>query len=296
MKIGFVGLGLMGRPMAHRLIDAGHELHVFSSNADSLASLTKRGATLAGSLAEVAERVDAFCSCRVTPAQSRQVFLGSDGVMSAKNPAPICIDFATIDPAISRRIGSALLAAGVDYLDAPVSGGPGAAADGTLSVIVGGETAAVDRARPLFEAFGKRTFHMGGIGAGVTAKLCNNIISITTHALVAEAMVLGVKSGVDARALYEVLRNSSAYSRSLERVVPNHFLRRDFRPGATIETVMKDLEGAMVLARAQGVRLQLPSIALQCLADAAESGHAQDDIASVILPMEENAGVTVGPA
>ena len=294
MRVGFVGLGLMGRPMAHRLIDAGHELHVFSSNTDSLRSLTERGALPAASVAEVAERAEVFCSCRVTAEQSRELYLGGEGVMSARNPASLCIDFATIDPATSRGIGAALLAGGIHYLDAPVSGGPDGAAKGALSVIVGGEATALERARPLFEAVGEQIFHVGQVGSGVTAKLCNNMISITTHALVAEAMVLGVKAGIDAHALYDVLSNSSACSRTLRRVVPNHILARDFRPAATIETIIKDLQGAITLARAEGVRLLLPNVAMQCFVETAGKGHAQKDIAAVILPMEEIAGVSVG--
>ena len=296
MRIGFVGLGLMGRPMAHRLIDAGYQLAVFTGNADSLASLTERGATAAGSVAEAADGVEVFCSCRVTAQQSREVFLGSGSVVSASKPASVCVDFATIDPAISRDIGAAMSARGVDYLDAPISGGPGRAETGALSIMIGGESAAVARAQPLFETLGKKIFHMGAIGTGVTTKLCNNMISITTHALIAEAFVLGVKSGIDARALYEALNSSSAHSQTLERVVPRHFLQRDFRPAATIETIMKDLNAAIDLAREQGVRLSLPKVAMQRFVEAAEMGHAQSDIASVILPMEEIAGVTVGPA
>lgn len=294
MRIGFVGLGLMGLPMAERLIAAGHELHVFSGNLRSISALTEQGALAGASLAEVAARVEIFCACRVTPEQSHEVFLGADGVLSAGTPPPLCIDFATIDPAVSRQIGHELGRAGGVYLDAPVSGGPGAAREGTLSVIVGGETDAVERARPVFEALGKRVFHMGGPGTGVSAKLCNNMISITTHALVAEAMVLGVKAGIEAEALYEVMRNSSAYSRTLERVVPNHFLPRDFEPTATLEMIMKDLQAAIALARAEGVRLRLPSVAMQCFDEAAGRGHLHDDIASVILPMEESAGIRVG--
>ena len=160
MRIGFVGLGLMGRPMAHRMIDAGHELTVFTGNAGSLASLTERGATAVGSVAEAADGAEVFCSCRVTPQQSREVFLGSNGVVSASKPAPVCVDFATIGPAISRDIAVDLSARGVDYLDAPISGGPGRAEIGTLSILVGGEIAAVARAQPLFEALGQKTFHI----------------------------------------------------------------------------------------------------------------------------------------
>lgn len=293
MKIGFVGLGLMGLPMAHRLIDAGHRLTICSGNRDAVAALVEKGAVEAADIAEAADGVEAFCACRVTPEHSRQVFLSDTGILAASAPPSLCIDFATIEPLVSRDIGAALADRGIAYLDAPVSGGPNAARDGTLSVIVGGETRAVDKAKPVFDAFGKRTFHMGGPGTGVTAKLCNNMISITTHALVAEAMVLGAKAGIDADALYEVMRNSSANSQTLNRVVPNHILPRDFRAAATLEMIMKDLDAALALARAEGVRLLLPSVAMQCFVDAAGRGHLQDDIASVILPMEEIAGVTV---
>lgn len=294
MKIGFVGLGLMGLPMAERLLDAGHELHIYSGNKESLSALTAKGAVAEDSLPAVAAAVEVFCACRVTPEQSREVFLGERGVASIDNPPPLCIDFATIEPLVSREIGAALREKSIAYIDAPVSGGPSAAREGTLSVIAGGETEAIEKARPIFEAFGKETFHMGGPGTGVTAKLCNNMISITTHALVAEAMVLGVKAGIDPHALYEVMRNSSANSQTLNRVVPNHFLKRDFKAAATVEMIMKDLQAAISLARAEGVRLLLPNVAMQCFVDTAGRGHKQDDIASVILPMEEIAGVKVG--
>jgi len=294
MKIGFVGLGLMGRPMVERLLVAGHRVHVYSHDSAALHHLAELGAIPATAVAEAAAEVDIFCSCRVTAEQSLDVFTGVAGVLSASQRPPLCIDFATIDPSVSRTIGTRLAEHGVEFLDAPISGGPGGASQGTLSIIVGGASAAVAAAAPIFDTLGKRTFHMGGIGTGVTTKLCNNMISITTHALVAQAMVLGASSGIDSRALYEVMYNSSAYSRTLERVVPGHFLPRNFRAAATIDTIVKDLQGAIDLARAQGVPLSLPEAAMQCFLEAARQGHAGDDIASVILPMEDIAGVRVG--
>ncbi len=296
MKIGFVGLGLMGQPMAGRLVEAGHEVHVFSANAAAVEAMTAKGAVAGGSVADVAGRVEIFCSCRVTPDQSREVFTGPDGVPAAAAVPPICIDFATIDPMTSREIGRTLSAAGTDYIDAPVSGGPHAAAAGTLSIIAGGVDWAIDRAGPVFDSLGKRTFHMGGTGTGVTAKLCNNLITITSHALIAEAMVLGAKGGIDGRALYEVLSQSTAHSRTLERVVPNHFLPRNFKAAASIENIMKDLQGALDLAEAEDLRLALGETAMTLFTEAAAHGHAGDDIASVILPMEDAAGVSVGKA
>ncbi len=296
MKIGFVGLGLMGQPMAGRLIEAGHEVHVFSVNAEAVETMVAKGAVAGGSVADVAGSVEIFCSCRVTPEQSREVFTGPDGVLSAASIPSLCIDFATIDPMTSREIGRTLAAAGTDYIDAPVSGGPNAAAAGTLSIIAGGARPAVERAGPVFDSLGKRTFRMGGIGTGVTAKLCNNLITITSHALIAEAMVLGAKAGIDGHALYEVLSQSTAYSRTLERVVPGHFLPRNFEAAASVENIMKDLRGALDLAEAEGIRLALGETAMTLFAEAAARGHAGDDIAAVILPMEAAAGVSVGRA
>jgi len=294
MKIGFVGLGLMGRPMVRCLVEAGHEVHVFSASAEAVASLVAQGAVAGNSVAGVAGRVEAFCACRVTPDQSRDLFTGPDGVRAADPVPRLCIDFATIDPMTSREIGRTLEAAGASYIDAPVSGGPHAAASGTLTIIAGGETAAVAAAGPLFDSLARRTFHVGGTGAGVTAKLCNNLITITSHALIAEALVLGTKAGIDAQTLYEVLSQSSAYSRTLERVVPGHFLPRNFEAAASIDTIRKDLQSALDLAAAEGIRLALGETAMTLFADAAARGHAGDDIASVILPMEDAAGVRVG--
>jgi 3-hydroxyisobutyrate dehydrogenase len=294
MNIGFVGLGLMGQPMVERLLRAGFTVHIFGENAGAMSALQNQGALPSTSVADVADKVDVFCSCRVTAQQSRAVFTGPEGVLSATSHPSICIDFATIDPMVSREIGQMLFDGGIDFLDAPISGGPDGVRAGTLSIIVGGTTAAVTIVSPVFDALGKKTFHMGEVGTGVTTKLCNNMISISTHALVAEAMVLGTKCGVDATALYEVLRNSSAYSRTLERVVPNHFLPRNFKAKATIDTIIKDLQAAIDLSIEEGVRLRLPEAAMHWFGTAAEQGHSGDDIASVILPMENIAGVQVG--
>ena len=296
IRIGFVGLGLMGLPMARHLAAAGHQLFIASASREPLNVLAALGASVCASPAEIAPQVDFFFSCRVTPQQSRDTFLGKNGVIVSGHPGLVCIDLATTEPETATEIASVLEGKGIGFIDAPISGGPDGAEAKTLSIIVGGSSHNVARAEPLFSLLGKKTFHMGPVGAGVTTKLCNNMITITTHALLAEAMVLGVKAGIDAEQLYEVLRSSSAYSRTLERVVPNHFLKRNFEAAATVSTIMKDLDCAIATGRRLGVRLLLPNVALQCYIDAAGRGHAQDDIASVILPMEEIAGVKVGTA
>jgi 3-hydroxyisobutyrate dehydrogenase-like beta-hydroxyacid dehydrogenase len=208
----------------------------------------------------------------------------------------LCIDFATIDPATSRRIGAGLAERGIGFLDAPVSGGPGGAAAASLSIMVGGSEGDFARGRLVLESLGKTIFHIGDVGSGVSAKLCNNVITGTLHVLIAEAMVLGTKLGIEPARLYEVLRASSARSNTLERVVPNHFLPGNYEPASALAMMIKDLECATATAKSVGVRMLLPAVAQQCYVEAAGLGHGEKDLAAVILPMEEIAQVKVGRA
>jgi 3-hydroxyisobutyrate dehydrogenase-like beta-hydroxyacid dehydrogenase len=296
MRIGFVGLGHMGRPMALRLLKAGHEVVVLSRSPGPVEALVAAGASAARSPADLAGQVDMLGACLLTADQCETVFLGPNGIVEGGRRELLCIDFATIDPMTSRKIGAALAIHGIGYLDAPVSGGPAGAAEGTLSIIVGGAEADVQRARPMLDQLGSKVFHMGPLGAGVSAKLCNNMVTITVHALLAEAMVLGTKAGIDPARLYEVLRSSSARSNTLERCVPNFFLPRNFEPQSTVISAIKDLESAIATAKALGVRTLLPVVAQQCYVEATGLGHGGKDISAVILPMEQIAGVEVGSA
>jgi 3-hydroxyisobutyrate dehydrogenase/2-hydroxy-3-oxopropionate reductase len=296
MRVGFVGLGRMGLPMARNLLGAGHELVVHSRETKTIEQLLRDGARSANSPREVASLVDVFCSCRVSPEQSSEVFLGADGVVAAGEAGLLCIDFATIDPATSRRIGAGLAARDIGFLDAPVSGGPGGAAAANLSIMVGGSEGDFARGRPVLESLGKTIFHIGDIGSGVSAKLCNNVITGTLHVLIAEAMVLGTKLGIEPARLYEVLRASSARSNTLERVVPNHFLPGNYEPASVLAMMIKDLECVTATAKSVGVRMLLAAVAQQCYVEAAGLGHGEKDLAAVILPMEEIAQVKVGRA
>jgi 3-hydroxyisobutyrate dehydrogenase-like beta-hydroxyacid dehydrogenase len=296
MRVGFVGLGRMGLPMARNLLGAGHELVVHSRETKAIEQLLRDGARSASSPREVASLVDVFCSCRVSPEQSLDVFLGADGVVAAAKAGLLCMDFATIDPATSRRIGAGLAERDIGFLDAPVSGGPGGAAAASLSIMVGGSEGDFARGRLVLESLGKTIFHIGDIGSGVSAKLCNNVITGTLHVLIAEAMVLGTKLGIEPARLYEVLRASSARSNTLERVVPNHFLPGNYEPASALAMMIKDLECVTATAKSVGVRMLLPAVAQQCYVEAAGLGHGEKDLAAVILPMEEIAQVKVGRA
>lgn len=296
MRIGFIGLGHMGKPMALNLVKAGHEVWVHSRSRGPIEALLAAGAKEAATPAELAGKVDWLGTCLLTPEQCEAIYLGPNGVASSGRTELLCVDFATIAPAVSRRIGAALAEKGIRYLDAPISGGSWGAAAATLSIMVGASEADFDEARPVLEKLGSKIFHMGPPGAGVSTKICNNMITGTVHVLVGEAMVLGTKAGIDPRKLFEVLAGSSARSNTLERMVPKFVLPRKFDPDSTIESIMKDLEAAISTGKSLGVRLLLANVAQQCYLEAAGHGHGQKDVSAVILPMEEVAGVKVGPA
>jgi 3-hydroxyisobutyrate dehydrogenase-like beta-hydroxyacid dehydrogenase len=205
----------------------------------------------------------------------------------------LCIDFATVDPATAQQIGAGLAKRGIGFLDAPVSGGPGGAAAASLSIMVGGTERDFIRARPVLDAVGRNVFHLGGVGNGLAAKLCNNLITGTLHVLIAEAMVLGTRLGLDPAQLYEALRASSARSNTLERVVPNHFLAGNYEPGSALSMMIKDLECVTATAKSVGVRMLLPTVAQQCYIEAEGLGHGAKDLSAVIMPMEAIAGVKV---
>lgn len=296
MKVGFVGLGLMGLPIARNMVEAGHAVTIQSTRAESVAELTAMGATQATTFRELCAEAEIICSCRVSPKQSIETFAGGEGAINFAARGTVCIDFATVDPATSRQIGSSLAAAGIGFLDAPVSGGPDGAKARTLSVMVGGNEADLSKARPLLEDVAGYIFHMGGVGNGVATKLCNNLITGTLHVLIAEAMVLGTKAGINPRRLYEVLHSSTAQGRTLERVVPNHFLPRNFAPASALSMIIKDLDCVLAMGKSLDVRLLLPALAQQCYIEAEGHGYGAEDLSAVIRPMEKIAGITVGPA
>lgn len=293
MKIGFVGLGRMGFPMASNLLKAGHRIVVNNRSQAPVQKLAAMGAVVAMSAAEAAKDADIFITCVLHVDQVEDVYLGENGAIRSASQGQIFIDTSTVDPMTSRKIASALLPKGVAFLDAPISGGPGGARDATLSIMVGGDQAAFSKAQPVLELLGNKLFYMGSAGAGVATKLCNQTLSATTQALVAETMVLGTKLGLDPQRLFDVLRVSTGQSRALERVVPNFLLPRDFTPAYSIDGIIKDLECALRTAQACDVRLLLPTIAQQLYQEARGLGHGQKDVAAVALPMEAIAGTCV---
>ena len=216
MEVGFIGLGLMGRPMALNLMKAGHKVHVWSRRRESMQPLLDAGAGECASAAELASRAEVVISMVADAPDVEQVALGPQGVADGARPGLIFVDMSTIAPAAAQAIAAKLKARGIEMLDAPVSGGEIGAINATLTIMVGGDAAAFDKVKPLFEAMGKTVSLIGASGAGQVAKACNQILTGVGVAAVAEAMNFAQKSGVDAAKVREALLGGVAYSRVLE--------------------------------------------------------------------------------
>jgi 3-hydroxyisobutyrate dehydrogenase-like beta-hydroxyacid dehydrogenase len=283
----------MGRPMAENLLKASHTLVAYNRSHAKVDALVSKGAMAAASACEALEGAGAFLTCVLLPDQLRDIYFGSNGILDAITPGQIFIAFETVEPTLSREIGAAVEKRGGRFLDAPISGGPKGAAAATLSIMVGAAADDFAAARPLLDELGTKIFHMGPVGAGTSTKICNQILTGVSHALVAEAMVLGTKLGLDPRALFDTLRQSSGQSNSLERAVPNFILPGKFDAAYPVEGIIKDLECAIRTARSAGVRFMFAPLAQQLYIEAAGRGYAREDVASVIKPMEEIAGVKV---
>jgi 2-hydroxy-3-oxopropionate reductase len=255
-RVAFIGLGIMGKPMARRLLGAGVPLTVHSRSPGPVDELVAEGAGRAGSPAEAAGGADVVITMLPDTPDVERVVLGDDGVRSGTAPGSLLIDMSTIDPGMARWVAETLAADGVEALDAPVSGGERGAIDGTLSVMVGGSEVAFDRATPLLSAIGTNVVHVGPAGAGQVAKACNQLVVAATIEAVAEALLLAERSGVDAAKVREALLGGFAGSKILE-VHGQRMLDRGFEPGFRARLHRKDAR--IVLAAAEATGTPIPA-------------------------------------
>ena len=296
--VGFIGLGLMGAPMAHNLLKRGFPLTVYNRTRERTTELAAAGATIADSPRALAAQAEFVCSCVTGPRDVEAVYLGPEGVVAGAKPGAVLIEMSTIDPATHQRIAGIAAERGVQYLDAPVSGGVGGAEAGALTIMVGGEPAVVEQAQAVLDAMGENIMHMGAIGAGATTKLVNNLIASINAMGICEGMVLGVKAGVDPERLHAALMSATAASKGLG-FFARSALRGNFEPGFTINNRAKDVELANDLARDLGLPAMASSLAAQLLRRAQAEGLGERDIGGEIIPLERMAGVKVrsrGPA
>jgi 3-hydroxyisobutyrate dehydrogenase len=291
--VGFIGLGAMGGPMAQNLVKHGFSLVVHDVDPAKCERWRARGATVVGSAADVAARVERTISMVETTAQAEDVIAGERGIVHTARRGHIVVSMSTIDPLAARRLADRLATQGVAMLDAPVSGGTERAASGELTIIVGGAAETVAACQDLFRAMGAKVFHMGGLGQGLAMKLINNMLVQVNTVAVAEALVLGVKAGLDPQAIYEVVRASTGTSFAFETRAPR-ILKRDFTPGGTVDISFKDQELETAFAKQLGVPVLLANVTQQVYQMARAAGFNKEDGSAVVKVLERLAGVTVG--
>jgi 2-hydroxy-3-oxopropionate reductase len=286
MKIGFIGLGIMGRPMALNLLKGGHQLTVWARREVSMAPLLEAGAQGAKSPAEAAQGVDLVISMVADAPDVAEVMRA---VASAASPGLVAVDMSTISPTAARKIGEDLAASGVDFIDAPVSGGEVGAIAGTLSIMVGGSEAGFARAKPAFECMGKNIVHVGESGAGQVTKAANQIVTGMGVLAVAEAYAFASKNGVDCSKVREALLGGFAYSKILE----NHgqrMLDRNFKPGFKSWMHEKDLNIVMQTAHELGLFLPGSAATAQMFNAMVGSGLGEEDSIAVLKLLESLSG------
>jgi 2-hydroxy-3-oxopropionate reductase len=281
MKIGFIGLGIMGKPMAANLIKAGHELVVSTHNEAAASELAELGASTAGTPREIAEQVELVITMLPNSPQVRDVALGPDGILGGARPDLIYVDMSSIAPAVAQEVAQALGERGVKMLDAPVSGGEPKAIDGTLSIMVGGDREAFDQVHDVLAAMGSSVVHVGEIGAGNTTKLANQVIVALNIAAVSEALVLAQKAGVAPGAVVEAIRGGLAGSAVLEAKAPM-MLAHEFKPGFRINLHIKDLNNAMDTSEDIGAPLPLTAAVLDMLRLLDAEDHGGEDHSGLV--------------
>ena len=291
--IGFIGLGVMGAPMARNLLAAGHDLVVHSRSPEPVEALAGEGAQAAGSPREVGERSDVMITMLPDSPAVEAVVLGEDGVLDGAREGALLVDMSTIHPTVSIAVAKAAAERGVAALDAPVSGGDVGAREGTLSIMVGGRAEDVERARPLLEVLGKTIVHVGDAGAGQVVKACNQVVVALTIAAVSEALVLGSKAGVEPDRILDVLGGGLAANKVME-VRRRNFLEHDFTPGFRIDLHHKDLNIALESGDAYGVPLPVTAAVQQLMRALRAAGHGGDDHSGLLQIVEELAGHRVG--
>ena len=291
--IGFIGLGIMGRPMAKNLMEAGYELVLYNRTREKAEELAGDGVTVAESPREVAEQSDIIITMLPDSPEVREAVAGEGGVFEGIKEGSLVVDMSTISPMIAEELAADAGERGVGLLDAPVSGGEPGAEDGTLSIMAGGSEEDFERARPLFDILGKTVVHVGEAGAGQVVKACNQIVVALIIEAVSEALVLGSKAGVDPAKVIEVLAGGLAGNKVME-VKKNFFLEHDFDPGFRIDLHHKDLGIALAAGREYGVALPVTAIVSQMLEALKAKGSGDRDHSALLTLMEDLAQHKIG--
>ena len=288
-RIGFIGLGIMGRPMARHLVDAGYEVTAWNRTQSKASELVEAGARLGSSPRDVASRSDLTITIVADTPDVRQVILGSEGVVEGTRRGSVVVDMSTISPVATREIAQALSARGVDMLDAPVSGGQKGAIEATLSIMVGGESEVFERVLPIFQKMGRNIVHVGGHGAGQVAKACNQLVLSLTLLGVAEALTMARKAGVDPAKVRAALLGGFAQSRVLE-LHGQRMLDGNFEPGFRTRLFHKDMGIVVETGRATGTPLLGAGLTAQLYQMAMSRGLGEMDYSVLARMIADLAG------
>ena len=292
-KVGFIGLGIMGGPMAHNLIEAGYDLVVYNRPSEKAEELAAEGAEVVDSYKEVAEQCDVIITMLPDSPQVEEVLAGEGGVFEAVREGTLIVDMSTISPVVTRGLAEQAEERGVSMVDAPVSGGDLGAQQGTLSIMAGGSAEDFSRAEPLFEVVGKVATHVGEVGAGQTVKACNQIVVALNITAVSEALVLGSKAGVEPRNIIDALSGGLAGSNVMDAKAEK-FVNHDFDPGFRIELHHKDLGIALAAGREYGVSLPVTAIVDQMLESLKAKGRGNRDHSALLTLIEDLAQHEIG--
>jgi len=289
-NIGFVGLGIMGRPMALNLRKAGHALWVYARRAESMNPLYDAGATVCASSQDLASKADIVFICVSDTPDVEQVILGEKGLIHGLNKGAVVVDMSTISPVVARHLAGELAKCGVEMLDAPVSGGEIGAIQGSLSIMVGGKPEVFARVLPFFETMGKNIVLVGDHGAGQVAKACNQIVAAVTIQAVAEALTFARQQGVDAGKVREALMGGFAGSKILE-VHGKRMLEKDFKPGFKTRLHQKDLKIVIDLANDSGITMPATIQVAQLMDALVGTGDGELDSAAIVKVIERMSGM-----
>jgi 3-hydroxyisobutyrate dehydrogenase-like beta-hydroxyacid dehydrogenase len=295
MRIGFIGLGNVGGPMAGHVLKAGFPLVVHDVRAEAAAPLRDAGADWADRPADVAARCDVICTCVPGPAEMQAVMLGSRGILEGVRPGAVCVDHTTNAPGVVRRVGAALAARGAELLDAPLDGGREGALEGQLTLFVGGDEAALARVRPVLAAFARSVVRVGELGTGSIAKIAHNALAMSIDLLVAECLTLGVKAGVSVARLVEAFGEGCvvAGNAMFTKRMPATLLKGDFSARFALKLAHKDFRLAKSLAAEHGVPTRLLDLCERELLEGMNRGWGELDRTIASTLQEERAGVAL---
>ena len=284
MRVGFIGIGQMGRHMSRHILEAGYDLTVHDLHRGAVEPLVGLGAQWADTPRLVAESCRVVLASLPTPSTVEDVVYGENGLKSGWKPGDIFVDMSTNSPSTIRRIAEDARAMGVSVLDAPVSGGTKGAEMGTLAIMVGGDVAVLEKVRKILQTMGKNIFPVGEVGCGNIAKLVNNLISLTTNAITAEGFVLGVKAGISPQVLWDIISVGTGNNWSLQQM-PDTVFKGNFEPGFKMSLGQNAIGLALTLGREIGVPLPIGAVVRQGLDAAVEAGLAEKSVQAVILPL-----------